>query len=218
MSPCSISAPSASFFERKEQERTANEGSFFWGIGNAIGPSIKELLRHTSRPEVIFSPIKSTARVEDAQPHAVVAWTSAETLEGEPFQLPDHSLVTSRYDPSAPRGSRYALVCFSPRPLSKSQCEEKVAFAGLRNLITGRPVGASQVTAVVRMMGIGTSETSKYDISIRARLVYPYFLRLRDPLILSKTDQDLDWGRAVREVWQRRLSDRTPIREVHTRI
>jgi len=193
--------------ERKEQERAANGGLFFWGIGNALGPSIRELLRRTTNPEVLFSPIKSLPRSVDSQPAAVVAWTAAETLAGEPFQLPGHSLVTSRYDPNAPRESSYALVCFSPRPLNESRCDERIAFAGLRNLRTGRPVGASQVTAVVKSMSIAVAERPRYEVWIRAKLVEPYFLRLRGPLLLSKTDQDSDWGRTVYGVWQRRLSE-----------
>jgi hypothetical protein len=118
-------------FERKEQERTANGGVFFWGIGNAIGPSIRELLRRTAIPEVLFSPMRSKPRLADVKPLAVVRWTAAETLEGEPFQLPEQSLVTSRYDPGK---SGYALVCFSSRPLSELRCREQIAFAGISRL------------------------------------------------------------------------------------
>lgn len=193
-------------FERKEQERVANGGIFFWGIGNAVGPSIRELLRRTENPEVLFSPIKSAPRTADAEPPAVAAWTTAETLGGEPFRLPCQSLVTSRYDPSSPKQASYALVCFSPRPLYETQCEEQILLEKLRNLISGRPVGSSQVTAVVQAAAGGAGERHKYEISIRAKLVYPYFLRLKDPLLLLKTDQDEKWAIIVRQVWDRRVS------------
>ena len=52
--------PIDSILGRKERERVANRGIFVWGIGNAIGPSIRELLRREAQPEVLFSPIKST--------------------------------------------------------------------------------------------------------------------------------------------------------------
>jgi hypothetical protein len=194
-------------FERKEQERTANGGVFFWGIGNAVGPSIRELLRCTEIPEVLFSPIRSVPRLADAEPPAVVAWTAAETLEGESFQLPDRSLVTSRYDPNTPRRSSYALACFSPRPLHESRCDEQVSLSGLRNLISGRPIGASQVTAVVQSTGAAPAEVGNYQISARAKLVHPYFLRLRDPLLLLKTDRDGSWAMTVRKIWEQRISD-----------
>src|SRR4051812_49335379 len=62
---------------RKEQERRANSGVFFWGIGSAVGRSITELLRQTQLPEVLFSPIKSNPRAVDTTPATVVAWTKA---------------------------------------------------------------------------------------------------------------------------------------------
>lgn len=197
--------PIGQILERKEQERLANGGVFFWGIGNAIGPSIKELLLRTASPEVLFSPIKSAPRPADSAPQSVAAWRSAETLEGEPFQLPAFSLVTSRYDPDASgRESRYALVCSSATPLQEPQCDEEIVLSSLRNLVSGRPVGSSQVTAVVYKLDEQTVGLTKYRIHIRAMLTYPYFIRLRDPLLLSNDDQD--WAATVRCVWEQRLT------------
>jgi hypothetical protein len=87
--------------ERKEAERTANGGVFIWGIGNPIGPSIRELIRRTPKPEVLFSPIKSLPKPYDVLPPRVGVSSYGETLDGEIYRLPEHSLVTSRYDPLA---------------------------------------------------------------------------------------------------------------------
>src|SRR5438045_3967093 len=100
-----------SIFARKERERISNDGVFLWGIGNAIGPSMKELVRLNSHPEVLFSPIKSPAKLNDISPSAVAVWTEGVALDGSQFVLPDNSLVTSRYDPTAPREAHFALVC-----------------------------------------------------------------------------------------------------------
>jgi hypothetical protein len=56
----------------------------------------------------------------------------------------------------------------------------RVRFGGLRNLRSGKPLGASQVTAVVQRTNdeCGT----EYVIALRARLVEPYFVRLADPV------------------------------------
>src|SRR5262249_38682912 len=124
--------------ERKEQERKANDGVFFWGIGNAIGPSMLELLRCTDSPEVIFSPIHSMPRREDAMPESVVAWSEAQTLSGDEYQLPQHSLITSRFAPLRPRAKHYALVCYSEAPVAIRACHERLQFSGLRNLLTNR--------------------------------------------------------------------------------
>jgi hypothetical protein len=164
---------------RKEQERLANGGVFLWGIGNAVGPSISELTRCTARPQVVFSPIKTAPRVKDVAPPAVVMWTEAEGLDGSDFDIPSNSLVTSSYDPETPRPHHYALVCYSSRPLIPLERKHKIGFNQLRNLRTGRPIGASQVTAVVRCNGIAAEVPPMYDVAILADLVSPYFVRLR---------------------------------------
>jgi hypothetical protein len=165
---------------RKEQERLANGGMFLWGIGNAVGPSITELTRQTARPQVVFSPIKTASRLKDIAPPAVVMWTEAEGLDGSSFSIPSNSLVTSRFDPETPRPYHFALVCYSSKPLIPLKREYKIGFKQLRNLRTGRPVGASQVTAVVNCTGMGTEEPPMYDVAILAELVNPYFVRLRN--------------------------------------
>ena len=163
---------------RKERERIANGGIFLWGIGNAIGPSIVELMMRTPRPKVIFSPIKTAAKTRDTNPPAVVRWTGAEALDGQAYEMPEHSLVTSRYDPDAPKKNHYALVCYSAQPLIPLQQGEKIGFDQLRNLKTGRPVGASQVTAVVERTETESVAVTLYDVSILAELIVPYFVKL----------------------------------------
>lgn len=191
--------------ERKEQERVANSGIFLWGIGNGIGPSLRELLKCTESPEVLFSPVRSSPRREDSNPIAIAVWTSAETLGGHPFKLPDTSLVTSRHNPGASRQSHYALVCFCEATLAISRSCERIALSRLRNLLSGRPVGPSQVTAVVECSDC-EGGPHPYDVAIRATLVYPYLLRLQEPLLLSSTAQDVDWASTVRQVWLSRLA------------
>lgn len=175
--------PIESILFRKEQERRSNAGLFLWGIGNAVGPSIADLIQRVVSPEVLFSPIKSAPKCKDISPGAVATWTSAVALDGSRFQLPEHSLVTSRYDVSAPRRCHYALVCYQETPFTPLAAPDRLFFNGLRNLKTGRPLGASQVTAVVERVNLaGSSYAAAYDIAMRAELVYPYFVRLEDPI------------------------------------
>ena len=195
--------PIDEILERKEEERVANGGIFFWGIGNALGPSMRELLRRTRNPQVLFSPMKSSARAEDVAPSAVVAWTSGETLSGDSYPLPDHSLVTSGRNPIAPRNTHYALVCFCDSPLASSRRKDRIALTELSNLLTGRPVGTSQTTAIVQRKAERVLEDSAYEITIRAKLVYPYFLTLRDPIPLSHPEFPLDWRGIIRQAWKR---------------
>jgi hypothetical protein len=174
--------PIEAILGRKEKERISNDGMFLWGIGNAIGPSIAELIVRALNPEVLFSPIKSAPKCQDVAPGAIATWTSAVGLDGSLFDIPTHSLVTSRYDVSAPKRSHYALVCFKNTPLTLMPGAEQLLFSELRNLRTGRPVGASQVTAVVERFESHCSDLTPYDVAIRATLVPPYFIRLADPI------------------------------------
>jgi hypothetical protein len=188
---------------RKEEERTANQGTFFWGIGNAVGPSMLELTRLSRKPEALFSPIRSVPRKEDAKPSSVVYWTAAETLTGERYALPQRSMITSRMSGAT---RHYALVCHRESPIEIEIACEKLVFARLRNVLTGRPVGASQVTAVVRHLSCEDRLGSlSYDVAFRARLVPPYFIVLRSPVELPSADKVSTWETVVREAWANRV-------------
>lgn len=168
---------------RKDAERRANDGVFFWGIGNSIAPAVAELVRRVREPEVLFSPIKSRPRKVDVTPACVARWTAAQALSGEIFDLPDDATVTSRWNPTRPAASHYALVCSSTEPLEIEDAGQ-LSFGALRNLRSGAPLGASQVTAVVHRAGIGHSG-GEYPVALRAALVEPYFVRLRGPIPLG---------------------------------
>jgi len=187
---------------RKEQERIANAGVFFWGIGNAIGPSMLELLRRTNSPEALFSPIQSAPRHEDTMPPSVAAWTQAETLFGEEYRLPEQSLITSRFDPLRPRARHYALVCCSETRIEVGLTDENIRFSELRNVLTSRQVGASQVTAVVHLSNaVSTGKNLSYNVAFRARLTPPYFVSLRTPIPLAESGNGRCWEDIVRQTW-----------------
>ena len=136
-------------------------------------------MQRTAKPHVVFSPIKTAPRLKDMAPPAVVIWTEAEALDGSTFKIPASSFVTSRYDLEMPRPYHFALVCYSSRPLIPLKREYRIGFNQLRNLRTGRPVGTSQVTAVVQRAGSLAKDSLMYDVAILAELVYPYFVRLK---------------------------------------
>jgi hypothetical protein len=171
--------PIESILRRKEAERIATNDTFYWGIGNSVAPGIIALLERTAQPEVLFSPIKSRARPEDVAPKHVVRWCEAITISGERKTLPDTISVTS-----GPSRSHYALVCSAAAPLELTDLG-RLRFSELRNLVSGRPLGASQVTAVVSRESPGTTDNGGYVVALRARLVEPYFVRLGDPVVES---------------------------------
>lgn len=197
--------------ERKEEERQAGNGVFLWGIGNAVGPSILELLRVSGYPEVLFSSIKSAPKSMDVNPPAVVAWTDGFGLDGEPFALPERALVTSRFDPTSPKRVHYALVCHSEAPLVILPNGASIQFRALRNLVTQRPLGASQVTAVVEHQDGHPRDSEGYGVAIRARLVAPYFIRLHHPIPIKPVNshsRTFDFAAAREAIMIRRKSMR----------
>jgi hypothetical protein len=168
-----------SIFQRKELERRRNKGVFLWGIGQSIGPSLPELLSVAPTPEVLFSPIKTAPAPRDTTPTQVVVWCDAIGYDGRRFKLPEYSLVTSRMDPARPRSGHYALVCEAGSPILEPRGEGYcLAVEALKNLRSGTSLGASQVTAVVRRIEPTPLARSEYPVVARARLVYPYLVRL----------------------------------------
>ncbi|MBN9623455.1 MAG: hypothetical protein J0H06_10970 [Actinobacteria bacterium] len=166
--------------DRKEQERQHNEGVFFWGIGNSVAPGMSALLAMSDRPTVLFSPIRGKPRAVDRSPAARFVWTAGLDLNGERFELPPMARVTSGGSPGGSGRPHYALVCSSPSPLSIDADDAEVDFLALRNLVSGNPLGVSQVTAVVRSIEGQARSDMRYRVAMQAELAPPYFVRLTE--------------------------------------
>jgi len=172
---------------RKDEERLANSGIFLWGIGTALAPSMNHLLEIETTPRVIFSPMRSAPKAADVSPNGIVRWMAGITLRGERYELPRRSIVTSRAPANNRRNFHYALICASAGKLMVNNAAEKVVFGQLRNLRTGRPIGASQVTAVVqRSKERAGSSSVEYLAAIEAELVYPFFVKLTESVAISR--------------------------------
>lgn len=171
--------PVDSILRRKEQERMENDGIFLWGIGNSIGPSVLALLESESHPEILFTPMRSRPAAKDASPTMTGRWESATTLDGLPWELPAHTVVTSGIGPNQPVPLRhYALVCRRPDPLD-ADAAWWLDDAELTNLRTGSRVGGSQVTAVVRRTP-SSNRRDRYTVTMRAALTSPYMVTLSE--------------------------------------
>lgn len=171
----------ASILDRKERERQANGGTFLWGIGTSIRPSLVELVKRNTRPTVVFSPMLSKPSHRDSAPSALCYWTSAVGLDGDPFELPTHSLVTSSVRPQRPRLAHYALVCESDEPVNSAPGDATIRYSELRNWLNGTNVGSSQVTCVVRRVSSDDVEGPHYRAAVIAHLRPPYLVRLTGP-------------------------------------
>jgi len=178
--------PFEQILDRKNAEREACGGVFYWGIGSAVGAALAALTAEIEQPEVLFSPIKGTPRRVDVAPAHVVKWSAGTGLSGDTVGMPDAACVTSRWDPARPDAARYALVCASDEPL-RLRDRGELEFTKLTNLCSGSPIGPSQVTAVVCQDVDRQSNRAPrtYPVVIRASLVWPYFLRLSEPTFLE---------------------------------
>ena len=168
---------------RKEVERVVNGGKFLWGIGNALGPSMRQLIRLEVESVVVFSPIRTRPRTQDVAPDQILMWSAGRTLDDQHYEIPAGSIVTSR-SKSGGRGScHYALVCASSSGLRIDLEGESVAVRRLRNLLTDRPLGASQVTAIVRQADYDRSPSPLTSpAAMRAQLVYPFLIKMLGPV------------------------------------
>ena len=173
----------SSILARKESERLGNNGIFLWGIGTSVRPSLMELVASDPAPTVVFSPMRSQPAARDVAPERIVRWRSAIGLDGAAFELPPSTTVTSRFDGKASRPKHFALVCSSEVPLPADPTPQErrgwIDDGQLRNIRSGRPVGSSQVTSVVRRVG-PDAPTCRYRVGFDAELSYPYFLVLGD--------------------------------------
>lgn len=173
----------AGIVARKEAERAAGGGIFYWGIGNSLGPVVRSVVPGQPLP-VLWSVMLSKPKPQDAYPGAVCIWNSYQAIDGTIHPLPGHVVVTS----GAREGKdcHFALVCQSDVSLSLGNLG---AFdhTRTRTLLNKIP-GASQVTAL--LLGDPAGHTSgQYRIAFRASLVGLRCAKLVNPRILSDNER-----------------------------
>ncbi|MFB9128615.1 hypothetical protein E2553_24630 [Paraburkholderia dipogonis] len=204
---------------RKEWERSLGNGLFFWGIGQSLGGNADLAMRGGEALKVLFSPMISKAKAIDSTPDETVVWTAYVDTYGEEHPLPEHALVTSRATlPSGRRKeSHYALVCRSPISLATTG-QLSVDPNSICNFATNKPLGASQVTAIVRNNRDRQATAGKvYPVSFSAELVQPCFIRLSSPRLLSSAEKAM-LARAVENGAERTWRDVvTSIRRIATK-
>lgn len=174
----------ARIIERKEAERVAGEGLFFWGVGNAPSSLIPSLAKCSVEVPIVFSVMKSRPKRADVTPSGVVVWNGYIDASGIERAVPNHALILSRRDsPTGPKKSHYALMCFSDGPLKLNRGEpfDHRAFCNASG--RGAPVGASQVTALLRPSG-SEELVADYEVNMRAVLTGSYWVRLTCPVEL----------------------------------
>lgn len=181
----------ASIVSRKELERSAGDGVFCWGVGNAASRAVAFHARDASEIDVVFSIMKSRPKQIDVAPTQVLIWRSYFDHNGTERSLPANSLITSRGGNGArTKESHYALMCRSETPLELGDFGPFDPAAYRNVSATGAPIGASQVTALLRRVNTECSNGA-YRINLRAKFTKSYWVKLSDPIDLSHSKQAL---------------------------
>jgi len=210
--------PLETILARKEAERELGAGVFFWGIGNALGPSLWRFIASASRPMVFFTLIKSKPKQIDVTPKRVVAWRSFVDRGGIKHPMPDHVFVTSRAAEHAHKcRSHFALVCFKRTPLLDGEGWGSICIHTLTNLGTASKVAFSQVTAVVQAKPGARRPRQAYDVLFAAELAPPYYVKLVDavdvpPTILSEINNMRNTSGFEARQWREYLEERCAFR------
>lgn len=160
---------------RKEHERERTEdGTFFWGVGNSPGKAREKIMAAKVPIPIIFSIQLARPQKKDMSPDSnrVFVWKAYINSKKKKEFLPEGVLVTSRREPY------YALKCQLKDPLRL--CYGKPFDpSAFKNVGTNKPLGASQVTSLIRRVrtdGGGNQDLFpsylfRYRVNLKARLL-----------------------------------------------
>jgi len=185
---------------RKELERRAGGGVFYWGVGHAVGPAVAELAVDGRDPAVVFSRMRAATPERPEEPAPLTLWRAYRDRYGHQGALPGHVVVTSRAPAggAVPLRSHYALICRSEQALSTVD-QGTLRLHELVNYATSRPLRYSNVTTLVKRRTAGAApDGPEYSVLAVASLLQPYFVELLDPIVLPA-----DSSRALAEAASR---------------
>ena len=160
---------------RKEAERIAGNGVFWWGIGSSLGEAVVDAAKGSGgKLPVLFSKMLSTPKKQDSTPGEVWLWTTWENANGKKVPIPGHVLVTSRSGHQ--KKTHYALACYSSEPLAIG--DHGRFNPSLCKTPAGKQPGSSQVTALLKGNHQGGHNMGPYRTGFRAVLVDPFMAKL----------------------------------------
>lgn len=182
--------PLESILRRKELERRAGGGLFAWGIGNSLGVAAKlaQQEMRCNEVDVLFTQMRSAAKHIDVAPSTILLWLNCLNEEGRLVRLPSHMVVTSRGNlaQAGRKRAHYALICNSSHDITFAATGGVIDANRARNFASLNPLGASQVTAVVRYQSSREPLPEKsYPVTFRAKLHGAGFVRLASPVVLD---------------------------------
>jgi hypothetical protein len=102
---------------RKEAERAAGAGEFWWGLGRSLGSSVEVMAqRNGGTLPALFSKSRTTETTQGSEVRIWNAWRSV-LHPDQQGRIPDHVIATSGHAPNR-RQTRYAFICRSADELA----------------------------------------------------------------------------------------------------
>lgn len=169
---------------RKELERIANGGTFFWGVGNPPAKCVKYLEHSEINIPVIFSIMKSKPKIVDTTPEALYYWSGYLDNRNKYISLPKGTLVISRGKKDTEPSRHYALICYNNDILNLTDSSLFNHLDYVNYGTNGKPVGSSQVTSILRMSE-SSNKAPQYKVNLKAKLVSSMWVKLCKPYKLS---------------------------------
>jgi hypothetical protein len=190
---------------RKEAERLAGAGQFWWGLGTPLGEDVeRQAILNGRALHALFSEPKKARPIDPAL--QVRVWNGWCSISGKSRgDIPKHVLVTSGYDPKKRKQlPHYALICHSDARLSLGKCGflDPVQCRTFRN--RSKPGPLQRAALLTRQ----SAHTGGYEIAFEASLVNPWYVKLVRPRLLSVSGVDGirnykdgdDWSALVRSL------------------
>jgi hypothetical protein len=179
---------------RKEAERIAGQNVFWWGLGNSLGPNVRQAATDCGGElDVQFSAMLMDAQEHDSKPAEVWLWTHWTDVDGHVHELPPHVINTSRGYPR--KTKHYTLICQSaeplqlrPQPFDQALCYNYKSWNEQRKRTR---VGGGQSTFLVLGNFDGDHSKGKYKRGFRAKLIAPWCVRLTKYRVISSSERGL---------------------------
>lgn len=176
------SEPLPDILIRKEAERVAGNGEFWWGLPSSLGDVSSVAMANEGLLPVIFSARQPKIYASD---FSAQIWNGWESLsDGRHGILPNHVLITSAYDPLKEGSAHYALVC---------RCSAQLALydhvfnpARCREVKSGSAPTYSQRAALLN--GDLAHTRGSYTKGFAAELIAPWYVRLTDSRFLASNE------------------------------
>jgi hypothetical protein len=172
---------------RKEAERRAGNGVFWWGVGNSLGQAVGRVaVEAGGMLPVLFSQMVSRPKRRDSSSSDVFLWEEWEDASGIVRKIPQYVLEWSRG--AEGKTTHYALVCESSNSV---ELRDHGPFdPSRRETHLGKKPGSSQVTALLRGDPTGNHSPGIYHWGFRANLVSPWVVKLVHPRRLSDAERE----------------------------